>query len=307
MEIQDFLLKALTSADEARGRSNQVEIGPSQIGDCRPKVWLQLQGKKGTNPTLRLPALMGTAIHKGIEEAFKRQDPFGDKFVMEKEVTYEGLRGHVDLYIPETKAVVDWKTTKTKNLSYFPSTQQRWQVQLYGYLMTKNGYEVDTVSLIGIPRDGDERSIVSHTEKYDEQIALVALAWLDDLEERTDQPAPERDAISFCRLYCEYFGNACSGKGKAVADDLHFIEDETAINAATRYLEIGSQVKALEEEQTTLKTLLEGVSGITPTGVSVGWSEVAGRSSIDEAEVMKLLGFVPKKQSNPSIRLSVKA
>ena len=89
MEIQDFLVKALTDADNAKGRSTQVEIGPSQIGDCRPKVWLQLKGVKGTNPTLRLPAMMGTAIHKGIEEAFKRQDPFGDKFLMETEVEYE--------------------------------------------------------------------------------------------------------------------------------------------------------------------------------------------------------------------------
>ena len=172
--------------------------------------------------------------------------------------------------------------------------------------MSKNGYEVETVSLIGIPRDGDERSIVSHTEKYDEEIALTALDWLYDLEDRDEQPAPERDAVSFCRLYCEYFGNACSGKGKAVAGDLHFIEDETAINAATRYLEIGSQVKTLEEEQTALKSLLEGVSGVTPTGVSVSWSEIAGRSSIDEAEVLKLIGYIPKKQGNSSIRLSVK-
>ena len=306
MEIQDFLIKALTEADKARGRSNQVQIGPSQIGDCRPKVWLQLQGKKGTNPTLRLPAMLGSAIHKGIEEAFRRLDPFGEKFVMEKEVEWQGLKGHVDLYIPESKSVVDWKTTKVKNLNYFPNTQQLWQVQLYGYLMSKNGYEVETVSLVGIPRDGDERSIVVHSEAYDEEIALTALEWLDDLEDRTEQPPPERDAISFCRLYCEYFGNACSGKEKAAVIGSP-IDDPEAINAAHKYLALTGQIKTLEEEQTALKSLLEGVLGVTPLGVSVSWSEMAGRTSIDEAEVQKLLGFVPKKQGNPSIRLSVKA
>jgi hypothetical protein len=40
--------------------------------------------------------------------------------------------------------------------------------------------------------------------------------------------------------------------------------------------------------------------------VAVKWSQVAGRSSIDEAEVQKLLGYVPKKQGDPSMRLTVK-
>jgi len=306
MEIQDFLLKALTEQDNARGRSQQVEIGPSQVGDCRAKVWLQLQGTKKENATLKLPAMLGSSIHKGIEQAFSRLDPFGDAFELEIEVEHEGLKGHIDLYIPASGAVVDWKTTKVKNLSYFPNRQQRWQVHLYGWLLIKTGRECNTVSLVGIPRDGDERSIKVHTEPYDEAIAQEALTWLAELKEMKSRPAPERDAVSFCQHYCEFFGKSCLGKEKAVADDPHFIEDESAIKAALRYLEIGSQVKTLEDEQNALKSLLEGVSGITPEGVSVGWSQIAGRSSVDESEVQKLLGYVPKKQGNPSLRLAVK-
>ena len=50
--------------------------------------------------------------------------------------------------------VIDWKTSKVRNLSYFPSTQQRWQVQTYGYLLAKNGHDVKRVSLVAIARDG---------------------------------------------------------------------------------------------------------------------------------------------------------
>jgi Domain of unknown function DUF83 len=305
MEIQEFLIDALQKADKARDRSNQVEIGPSQIGDCRPKVWLQLQGKEGTNKTLKLPALMGTAIHHEIERAIHRLDAFGEKFMLETEVEYNGLKGHVDLFIPESGALVDWKTTKTKNLAYFPNQQQRWQVHLYGLLLTKNGHTVKTVSLFGIPRDGDERHIKVHTEEWSEEIAEQALAWLEDVKSRDEQPAPERDAVSFCQHYCEYFGDLCSGKEKAAAAS-SVIEDEIAVKAASRYLEINRLVKALEDEQAGLKTALEGVSGVSPEGVTVTWSEMAGRSTVDEAEVEKLLGYVPKKVGNPSTRLSVK-
>ena len=61
---------------------------------------------------------------------------------------------------------------------YFPTTQQRWQVQTYGYLLAKNGHDVKRVSLVAIARDGDERDIKVHTEDYDESVALQALNWL---------------------------------------------------------------------------------------------------------------------------------
>lgn len=305
MEIKEWLIETLIAADKARSRSQQVEIGPSQVGDCRTQVWLQLQGAQGGNPTLKLPALMGTAIHKAIEEAITRNDPFSQQFELEVEVEADGLKGHVDLYIPESKHIVDWKTTKKKNLDYFPSLQQRWQVQLYGYLMRKNGREVETVSLFVLPRDGDERQIQVHTEPYSEEIAMEALEWLEDLKGRVTQPAPERDAVSWCRFYCEYFGHACSGKEKAVAEGT-LINDLDAIRTAHRYKEILSLVKTLEEEKETLKTALEGVSGVTPDYVSISWSEMAGRQTVDEEEVSKLLGYIPKKQGAPSMRLLVK-
>ena len=130
MKIDEMLMKALTSYDNNRARSQQVEIGVSQIGGCRTQVWLQLQDAERTNDTLKLPALMGTAIHKMIEEALSAD---WNEFQMEREVEYDGLMGHIDLYVPSVGAVVDWKTTKLKNLDYFPTKQQRWQVHLYGF------------------------------------------------------------------------------------------------------------------------------------------------------------------------------
>lgn len=264
-------------------------------------MWLQLQDAERTNDTLKLPALMGTAIHKMIEEALAAD---WNEFEMEREVEYDGLKGHIDLYVPSIGAVVDWKTTKLKNLDYFPSKQQRWQVHLYAFLLSKNGETPKTVTLVGIPRDGDERHIKIHTENYDEQMAMDALLWLADVKERTEAPAPERHAAQFCQHYCPYFGDVCMGKGKEVSTET--ITDEVVIGAVDKYIEISAEIKSLEDKKDGIKALLENVDGVTPSGVAVKWSQVAGRSSIDEQEVQKLLGYVPKKQGDPSMRLTVK-
>lgn len=309
MTIANELIKAVTASSKGSSRSLQKQVGPSEIGGCRRKTWLKINGYQSTNPnTLRLSAIMGTAIHTYIQEAFERQDPFNERYILEGEFEYEGLMGHVDMYDKENREVVDWKTVKKTNLTYFPSKQQRMQVQLYGYLLTKNGIEVKTVTLVAIPRDGDERDIVYHSEPYDESVALAGLAWLKEVQEMTEAPAPEKDAF-FCQHYCNFYDKTgmvgCTGKGKAEAEGA-LIEDEEARSAARDYLQVISEINELEKAKDSLKVMLEGISGVTPEGIKVVWSSVAGRKSVDEDKVRELLGEVPVKYGKESYRLSVK-
>ena len=302
MNIQDVLIEALKGLDNNRDRSQQTEIGVSQLGGCRTQVWLQLNGATKCNETLRLPSMMGTAINTLIETALSAYS-FG-AYELEQEVEFGGLKGHIDWYVPEAGVVIDWKTTKLKNLEYFPSTQQRWQVHTYGYLLAKNGRKVETVSLVAIARDGDERNILVHTEPYDESVTLAALAWLEDVKSRTEAPEPEENAEVFCQHYCVYFGKSCAGKTFFKSGEL--ISDPVAIQAAADYVEISNEIKVLEARKEGAKTALENVDGVTPDGISVAWSLVAGRRTIDEQVVLAHMGEVPKKQGEPSMRLVVK-
>jgi hypothetical protein len=78
-------------------------------------------------------------------------------------------------------------------------------VQVYGYLLSKNFYEVKTVNLVAIARDGAEKDVKVHTEPYDEAIALEAFAWLNECQRIcTTLPEPEKDQ-SFCKDYCQYY------------------------------------------------------------------------------------------------------
>lgn len=314
MAIEDpkeLLLHVLHSKDASRDRSTQTEVGPSEIGGCRRKVWYRLNAQPATNENQsKLAAIMGTAIHAAIEEAIGAIDPEGKEYLVETEVAFGDMKAHVDLFVPSTGAVIDWKTSKVRNMSYFPSNQQRWQVQIYGYLLSKNGYEVKTVNLVAIARDGNEKDVKVHTEPYDETMALAALSWLENVKASKDLPAPEKDA-SFCKDYCQYYDATeemgCGGlkKERIVLSEV-VIEDEEVDKHALHYLQLDSKIKELEKERDSFKASLEGATGTTRSGVEISWITVKGRESVDSKEVEKLLGFVPKIVGNETVRLNIK-
>ena len=249
---------------------------------------------------------MCTAIHAEIEKALSDNPDV----LLETEVEYNGMKAHIDCFVPGTGDVIDWKTSKVKNLGYFPTTQQRWQVQVYGYLLAKNGHKVERVSLVAIARDGDERDVKVHTEPYNESMALEALGWLSAVKEAADAPAPEKDA-GYCQFYCKFYDSSgemgCVGlkKERTPVSDV-IIADAQVDKNALLYLQLAAQIKELETQQDSLKASFEGLLGTTSSGIELSWTTVKGRESVDSSEVEKLLGFVPKKVGAESQRLSVK-
>jgi CRISPR/Cas system-associated exonuclease Cas4 (RecB family) len=312
MNPKDLLLTVLHEKDANKSRSKQTQVGPSEIGGCRRKVWYRLNDQPETNFQLKkLAAIMGTAIHSEIEKSIEAVDPNGEKYWVETEVEYDGIKAHIDLFIPETGSVVDWKTVKVKNLSYFPSAQQRWQVQVYGYLLEKSGKaKVKDVNLVAIARDGDESDVRIHTEPYDEVMALEALQWLANVKALTEAPAPEKDA-NFCKNYCQYYDASgdmgCVGliKERIVLSEV-VIEDAQVDTHALKYLQLDEKIKEMEKEKDSLKSSFEGTTGVTASGIQISWTTVKGRETVDSEQVEKLLGFLPKLVGKESIRLNIK-
>lgn len=310
MTIANELIKAITGQSKTSARSLQTEVGPSEIGGCRRKVYMKINGWQPVNhDTLKLASIMGTAIHTYIQESFKKQDPFGERYLLEESMEAEGIKGHIDMFDIENGEVIDWKTTKKSNLTYFPSRQQRWQVQVYGWLLEQNNYEVKNVTLVAIPRDGDERDIVYHTEPYDKAVAKEAIKWLEEVVQYSNGLPPAEKDVSFCKLYCQYYDptgmKGCSSRPKAVAEGA-VIDDPDLSSAAKDYLHIVSEINNLEKFKDGLKAKLEGTSGVTPDGIKVSWSTVAGRKMVDEDKVKELLGEVPVRYGKETVRLSVK-
>jgi CRISPR/Cas system-associated exonuclease Cas4 (RecB family) len=307
MDIKELLVKALHDKENNRPRSTQVQIGPSELGGCRRKVWYRLNNQPETNENeLKLAAIMGTAIHSAIENAFAGNN----SIMLETTVEYNGMKAHVDAFLPDSGDVIDWKTVKAKNLSYFPSQQQRWQVQTYGYLIEKSGKgKVKTVNLVAIPRDGDERDIKVHSEPYDEKIALEALDWLAAIKDSAEAPAPERDE-SYCKFYCKFYDASgemgCVGLKKEVTKtELPVIDNPDADSSAMEYVQLDNQIKELTERKEALREGLSGLLGVTKSGFEIKWTTVQ-TNTVDKEAVEKALGFVPTKQGKESARLSIK-
>ena len=306
-DIKAFLVQALHEKENSRPRSTQVQIGPSELGGCRRKVWYRLNNQPETNEQeLKLAAIMGTAIHGAIEEALSKRDDL----LIETTVEYGGMKAHVDLFIPETGDVVDWKTTKYRNLSYFPSQQQRWQVQVYGYLIEKSGKgKVSRVNLVAIPRDGDERDIKVHSEAYDEKVALEALSWLEAIKASDVAPEPERDE-SYCKFYCKYYDASgemgCVGlkKGRTKTEQPPIDNPEVDLRAL-EYLQLDKEITRLVAKKEALRDVFAGLTGLTQSGIDIRWSTVQN-NTVDKEAVEKALGFVPTKQGKESARLSIK-
>jgi hypothetical protein len=186
---------------EVSQRSKQRAVGPSEIGGCRRRVWEKLHGTPVTNVnTLSMAASMGTAFHTWIEDRLRGND----RFLLEQKRERDGIRGTIDCFDLEQNMVIDWKTLKLSGVPYFPSKQQRWQVQIYGWLLSPD-FPVESVCLVGFPKDGSDRDIVTHVESFDEDVAMEALAWLGDVRGRVEPPKPEKPARKFCQYYCGYW------------------------------------------------------------------------------------------------------
>jgi CRISPR/Cas system-associated exonuclease Cas4 (RecB family) len=205
MDIHALLKTALKENDKARERSLQTELGASSVYGCKRQAWSILRQVPKTNHnTESLAAIIGTAVHATVAEAMKNIDVFGDDFLIEQGFSTPDLKGHCDLFIKSTGTVIDWKTTTKKNLSKFPTEQQKMQVQLYGYLIEEAGYQVNTVSLVAIIRDGQMKDTKVHQEPYDRNKALEGIQWIKDLQNTVYAPAPERPRI-FCKDFCEWY------------------------------------------------------------------------------------------------------
>ena len=310
--MKDFLVDILHAKENSRARSNQVQIGPSELGGCRRKVYYRLHDQHPTNDNeMKLAAIMGTAIHAAIENAIQLADPDGKKYIVEQEVEWGDMKAHIDLWIPETGDVVDWKTVKKNNLSYFPSTQQRWQVQVYGYLLDKSGKgKPVNVNLVAIPRDGDERDIKVHSEPYDPSIAEEALRWLEEVKQAEAAPEPERDE-NYCKFYCKYYDASgvigCVGlkkkDGKEAEENL--IADPDADKAALLYLQLDEQIKSLDVKKQALREQLQGIIGTTISGISINWRTT--QRKVADLEALESQGItIPYKEGKESSALYIK-
>lgn len=173
----------LLAWDQRRARSQQTELGMSEVGGCRRRAGYRLAGVAPTNSGGSIQAVMGTAIHHVVEGVFRELQAAGvipAADLVEHEVHFAGVKGHLDRYDSVRAEVDDTKSIAGRRLEYIrvngPDRQHVWQSHLYAAALIKEGRPVRGIVIDYIARDTGE----DHQEPmpFDPQHVRDALAWL---------------------------------------------------------------------------------------------------------------------------------
>lgn len=191
-------------------RSHQKIIGISEVGsDCRKCVARKLAEKPKDVSGGWFP-FVGTAVHQALEDGFAGRE-WSHDYLLENRLhvhSYKGLElgGSCDMYAV-AGVVNDWKVVGTRALSEAAKgkikQQYRIQAMLYGLGWVKKGYDVTHVSLTFLPRDKDLSEAQVVLLRYDEQVAMEALAALEVLIDAAeivgwDKVIEKQPKASFC-------------------------------------------------------------------------------------------------------------
>lgn len=209
-------------------RSLQKRIGPSEMGvPCDRRIGYRLAGVEPTNDRgVAWKPYVGTALHEQVGTAVARHeiqrfcvvdnDAVRTRWHVEERVsvgTVNGvdITGQCDLFDEHTGAVWDWKfVTRNKIRETYrphgPGEQYKVQCHLYGRGFARAGFDVRSVGVIFLTRDGEFADRHVWHEPYDEQVALAALERANGIAASIDALGPDFTLanLSSADAYCNF-------------------------------------------------------------------------------------------------------
>lgn len=289
--------------DRRRGRSQQRELGMSEIGECRRRAGYRLADTEPSNAGSSVQAVMGTAIHESVASVLKQLQAEGvipAEDLIEQEVRFAGVLGHLDRHESAIATLVDVKTTSSNWLrhikTYGADQQHIWQASLYAAALIHMGLAVRQIRIDYLARDTGEEYPAVHD--FDPQHVADALAWLKNVRE-TPLEMLARDRAPdgpFCG-HCPFFDTCWSG-GRAERDkrSVLLIEAPEDTQKWAEQLWQGRQLakrgKELADEAKGVLDALrpdleEGESAIVDCGwrMRLKWRKKRGARQLDKAAI----------------------
>lgn len=307
----------LLEVDRRRPRSMQTRIGMSELGGCRRRAGYRLAGAEHTDASGSVQAVMGTAIHDAIAKVLADVAQPGD--LVEHEVEFAGILGHLDRYEAASRTVCDVKTTSSRWLEHVKvngvSREHLWQTHGYAAGLIAQGIDVRRVRIDYLARDtGEEWSV---TLPFQPSIIAEALAWVaevrsGDLDMLPRDYAPDSPFCSNCP-----FRTRCWDGGVTDRDprSVLYVENPDAARWAQQLWDARRAKAAASELEEEAKGALDALRpNIEGTAVlDVGWDRPLkwqvsrGAKSLDrkavEADYKTAGAPVPYKVGQPSVKL----
>jgi CRISPR/Cas system-associated exonuclease Cas4 (RecB family) len=249
--------------DRRKPRSQQKELGMSELGGCRRRAGYRLAGTEPSNPAGSVQAAMGSAIHQVIAEILEELGIDGVSH--EREVRFAGLIGHYDR--TEGDVVIDVKTTSSRWLEHIklhgPEQSHLWQVSLYAAALKFEGNDVKRVRIDYLARDSGEEFIwpSERGARFNPQHVRDALEWLKVVydSELAMLPRDYEPDGSFCG-HCPFFTICWDGHvPERNLRSVMFAEDPDAAKWADELWDLRQQLKVLEQREKTVKGALDAI------------------------------------------------
>lgn len=218
-QLRDLLIDIILEQENARPRSMQTALGPSEIGDpCPRKLGYKVSGWPEPESYVDDPwfAIMGTSVHTTIATALERKNQQAidrdeqPPWLIEQRVNIRTgidgtLEGSLDAYNWLMQRVVDHKivgkTSHTKYRRYGPSKVYHVQIQAYGVGAVRLGLKVDKVSIAFYPRfAGITEALYVWTGPFKPELVDKALKRLDIIIELVRQLNPLADPYQFTKI-----------------------------------------------------------------------------------------------------------
>lgn len=191
--LEKDLKAIIRHGSDSHGRSQQKEIGPSEIGAiCSRQLAFKLTATpRASTKGDPLASIIGTAAHSWMEDAVKIwNEQLGRvRFITEQKVVWrkDYRPGTCDCFDLDTQTVIDWKFPGPSRFKHYrthgPSRLYKTQFHTYG-----KGYEdtfgvpVKHVGGFFIPRAGLLSSAFLWTEPYNRDIAVAAVSRIEAIE-----------------------------------------------------------------------------------------------------------------------------
>lgn len=284
--------------DRSRPRSQQAELGWSEVGGCRRRAGYRMAGTTPTNASSSVQAVLGTAIHEAVQQRLKEVAAPED--LVEYELTFAGIKGHLDRFEDATGDLVDVKTTTARWLEHIkvhgPGQQNLWQANGYAAALITIGRRVKRIVLDFIARDTGE--VWRWTGTPDPLQVKAALEWLRSvrsvpLEMLNRDYDPDGPFCARCPFFTTCWDGAVPDRNRR---SVLLVENPgDAARWARQLREARADKAAAAEREEEAKDVLDGLRPIDERGeseiVDVGLPElglvwqISESHPLDTAEV----------------------
>ena len=298
--ISALLGAVFYETNSGSARSQQREIGMSQLGSCRRQAGYQHFGVEPDDDFYdeKRAAQLGTWLHEGLLPKLAERLP-GAEYEIDVELKIDGLSpipGHVDLFWGGGRQVWDVKTRGPRSMDWVLSRgmpkKEMWQTHGYAQALIDTGRPVESIVILNLNRDNGE--VVPVVVPFDpRQVELLTQWWAEVcLAENAEQlPRDERGpGLSYLCDHCPWMHQcwgAAAVRGTAGAQALPATTLEgditPIIEACTQWVAATETEGAAKKQKEFLRQVLQQVPDGEYGDFALKWRK--GRAMVDNDEV----------------------